>query len=104
MVEQILLSGCAEVTKDAVREKHREVHNTSQDTEEVEMSTEEFDMVRSKVFNFQSVWSEIISKLRTKTNQRTEICEYKTDTSVDCNLLPIRMFKHYIQTQNYKSK
>ena len=38
--------------KNTVREKHREVHNTCQDAEEVEVSIEEFDVVRSNISNF----------------------------------------------------
>ena len=37
--------------------------------------------------------SVIIVKLKIKTNQRTEICKYKTDNSSEGNLLPIRIFK-----------
>ena len=36
--------------------------------------------------------SVIIAKLK-KTNERTEICEYKIDTSIIGKLMPIRMFK-----------
>ena len=39
----------------AVKEKHREVHDTEQDAEDTGISTEEADIVRSKVFNFQSL-------------------------------------------------
>ena len=34
-----------------------------------------------------------IATLKTKTNQRTEICEYQTYTSSDGNLMLILMFK-----------
>ena len=56
------------------------------------MAVKEFDMVRSKIFNFHSVCLVIIAKLRTKSIQKGEICEYKTDTFIDGNLMPIKMF------------
>ena len=40
---------------DAVREKHREIHNMHQDAEDIEVSTEESDVLRLKVFNCNSV-------------------------------------------------
>ena len=63
-----------------------------QNAEDTEVSTEEFDMVRSTAFSFHSVQSIINTKLRT-TNQTTELCKYKTDISRDSNLMPIKMFK-----------
>ena len=44
--------GSRRVTRDAVRKKQREAYDVCQDVVEIEMSAEEFDMVRSKVFNF----------------------------------------------------
>ena len=44
-------------------------------------------------FQFHSIRSIIIAKLKTKTNQRTEVCEYRIDASSDGNLMPIRMLK-----------
>ena len=79
--------------RDAVREKHREVCDMCQDAAEVEVSTEEFDMVLSQVFNFHSVQSILSANMKTKTNQRTEICEYKTYTGSDGKLMSTRMFK-----------
>ena len=35
------------VVRDVVKERHSEVHNTHQDVEEIEVSSEEFDAVRS---------------------------------------------------------
>ena len=64
-----------------------------QDTEDTEVSTGKFDMERSNIFNFHSVQSIIIANLKTKTNQRTEVCECKIDTNGVGNLMPIRMFK-----------
>ena len=57
------------VMRDIVREKQREGHDTCQDTEDREVSTEEFDVVRSKVFNFHSDQSVIMTMLKTRTNQ-----------------------------------
>ena len=51
---------------DSVGMKHREVHKMYEDAEEIEVSTEEFDVVRSKVFNVHSVLSVITAKLKTK--------------------------------------
>ena len=58
-----------------------------QDAEEKEVSTEEFHMVRSKVFNFHSMLSVIIVNLKIRTNQRTEICKYWIDGLSDGNLM-----------------
>ena len=66
------------MTKDAVREKHTEVHIICQDAEEIGVSTEDFDMVRLKVSNFHSMQSVIIAMLKTKPSERNEICKYKT--------------------------
>ena len=41
--------------REAAREKHREVHDTCQDAGEIEVLNGEFDVVKSKVFNFHSV-------------------------------------------------
>ena len=50
---------------DAVRKKHWEVNDMHQDAKEIDVSTKEFDLVRSKDFNFHSVQSVIIAKLKT---------------------------------------
>ena len=47
----------------AVREKHREVHDMCHDVEEIKVSTEEFDTIKSKVFNFSNMQSVIITRL-----------------------------------------
>ena len=62
------------VTRADAREKHRKVHDTCQDAEEIEVSTEEYDMVRPKVFHFQSIQSVIIVNLKPKSNHRSKIC------------------------------
>ena len=64
------------------------------DAEETEVATQEFDVVKSKFFNFHSVRSGIITKLQPKNYQRTETCNYKIDTHSDGHLMPIRMYKH----------
>ena len=48
------------VIRGAVKEKHREVHDTCQDAVEIEMSSEGFDTVSSKVFYLHSNQSVII--------------------------------------------
>ena len=42
---------------------------------------------------FKSIWDLIINncKVKTKNNQRGELCENMIDTSKDGNLMPIRM-------------
>ena len=48
------------------QENHREVHDICQDVKEIEISAEEYDTVRPKVFNFHSMQSVIVVKLETK--------------------------------------
>ena len=53
------------------KERHRAdraVHDTQQDRD---ASDQEFDVVRTKTFNFHSIRSVLITKLRTKTSQNT---------------------------------
>ena len=51
-----------------------------QDDEDKEVSVKVFDVVRSEVFNFHSVNSGIIVKLKTKSSQKTtDTYKYKTD-------------------------
>ena len=57
------------------------------------MVKQEFDAVRAKIFNFHSVTSVILTKLKTKSSQRKDTCKYKIDTGSDGNLMPIRMYK-----------
>ena len=54
--------------RDAVREKHRKVHDMHQDALETKMSTEELDMVMIEFSISHSMQLKIISKLETKTN------------------------------------
>ena len=81
------------VTNDTIREKYRKVHDTHQDLQEKEVSTEEFDCSKIIVFNFHSIQSIISAKLNTKTSQSNELCEYKIDTHGHGNLIPFRMFR-----------
>ena len=50
-------------------------------------------MIRSGIFNFHSVRSVIIAKLKTKRRQRTDVCAYKTERGRDGNVMFIRMYK-----------
>ena len=50
----IILKGCADQMRDAVREEHREIHDMHQDAEDTEVSTEDFDTLIS-AFNFHSI-------------------------------------------------
>ena len=43
------------VIRDVVREKLIEVHDTYQDPEDTELSTEEFDALKSRVFSLHSI-------------------------------------------------
>ena len=47
-------------------DKNRLVHETCQDDWYKEVSLQEFDVVSSKVFNFYSIRSVIITRLKTK--------------------------------------
>ena len=58
-----------------------------------ETSDKETDVVRTKVFNFHSVRSTIITKLHKRTSQNNTMLEYKADTGSDGNLMLISMFK-----------
>ena len=60
-----------------------------QDDENQEVATQEFDMVRSKLFNFHTISSVIITKLKTKISQKVDRCEYKIDLGSDGNVMPI---------------
>ena len=51
--------------RDAIREKLREVPDTYQNTKHTEVSTEVYDVVRSKVFNLHSITSILIAILKT---------------------------------------
>ena len=69
---------CRSISKgvigDAMRENNKEVHSMFQDAEEIEASTEQFDVVRSNVFTVYSMWLVIIAELKARIIQRTEIC------------------------------
>ena len=57
------------------------------------MQSFEFDVVRSKNFNFHSITKIMITKLKIKCSEKVDICEYKLDTDSDGNLMFIRMYK-----------
>ena len=82
-----------QVTRGIDREKHRATHKTYQDTEDTVELTRDFDTVRSNIFNFHSIRSVIIAKLRTKSNQTITMYKYKIDTGNAGKLIPIKMFK-----------
>ena len=58
-----------------------------QNNHDAEVTTQEFNTVRSKFFTFQTVRSILIAKLKTKA----EICKFKLDPEGDGNLMSIRM-------------
>ena len=60
------------------------------------METQEFDAVRLKILNCHTLGQLIITKLKTKSSQRIDKCEYKIDTYSDGNLMPIRMYKMFL--------
>ena len=71
VAKQTILNVCLHirsrrVTRDAVRKKHREPHDMFQYATEREVSTNEFDAIRSKVYNFHCV--QLIITARLKTN------------------------------------
>ena len=57
----------------------------------------EFGVVRKKLSIFHSVRSVPIAKLRSKVGQNTMELDYKIDKGSDSNLMPINMFKWYVQ-------
>ena len=71
----------------------RVIHDMCQNNEDKELATQEFDVVRSRIFNFHSTRSVIITGLKTKSSQKTGTCKLKIDTGSDGNLMPIRMCK-----------
>ena len=50
--------------------RHRTVHDRHQDDQDEEMITYNSDMLRSKAFNFQSIKSVTIAKLKTKAARK----------------------------------
>ena len=69
--------------------EQREQYITRQDKDTYNL---ELDMVRTIAFNFHSVRSVLIAKLRTKTSQNIRELDYKIDTGSYGNLMPIDMF------------
>ena len=63
-----------------------------QDDEDKEVSLQEFDVVRSKLFNIHSMRL-VITKLKTKSSQKVDKCGYKIYTGSDGSLMPISMYK-----------
>ena len=51
------------------------------------------DLVRSVMFNFHSVRSITITKLKTKSSQKIETDKQKLDIGSDGNLMPIKMYR-----------
>ena len=66
------------------------------------MATKNFDVARSKIFNFYSIRFVIITKSKPKCSQKIEICKYKIDTGCDSNLMPYRMHRILCLCINYK--
>ena len=88
--EWMYRSQSCKLLRDGNLEKCPAIHDRHQDTEKTELATCEFDAVESNIFNFQSMWSVIITKLKTKHNQTGK---YIIDTGKEGNLIPIRMYK-----------
>ena len=71
--EWIISSGYIKTRTDRCQKMREEKDiDTHQDDEKTEMASQDFDMVRSKVFNIQSVRSVMIAKLKQRQS--------KTDT------------------------
>ena len=70
----------------------RAVHDMCQNAQNKEVATQEFDAVRSKLFNVYSVKSFLLSKLRQKQS-KSGMCELKLDKGSNGNLMPIRVYK-----------
>ena len=51
-------------------------------------------MQQDKVFNFLSIRSVLITKIKTETSQK---CEHKIETGGNGNLMPVSMFKSLLQ-------
>ena len=71
MAEIITLRECteaqAERCKEIVTERSAEHFTTFAKDSEKQVSTKDFDMVRSNIFNFHSIRSEIIAELKMQT-------------------------------------
>ena len=68
------LSGYAGTRADRCQrmKRHRAIHNLQLDDENKELTMHEFDSVKSKVFNFLSIRSIEILKLKTKDSQNID--------------------------------
>ena len=70
----IIPSKCSEARAERYQEMATETNaeqlTTHTKTQETELLTQKFHAVRSKIFDFHSVRSVIIAKLKTKSNQR----------------------------------
>ena len=64
------------------------------------MEAQQFDMVRSKVFNFHSLRFMINVKLKTKGSQKINLCIFKLSSRSDSNLMLIRMYKVNVSIKN----
>ena len=71
--------------------RNRAAHATYQEDEEKRWQAQQFDTGRSKSFHFLNVRSILIAKLKLKSIQKVDICEYKIDMGDHGNLMPIRM-------------
>ena len=87
--EQICRGQNRQASKDDNR--YRAVYDMYQDAEGKEVETWECNSVRSKVFHVHSIRSVIIAKLKTKSSQGIDTCEYKTDKGVENNLISIKV-------------
>ena len=87
-----MLESKQKLSRDTDREKCRTIHNMCQDAEDREVSTKYFDMVRSKTFNFYSVRSVIITKLRLRNNKNILMCKCKINTGSDGNMMSIKIY------------
>ena len=97
VAEQIISNTCAEVQsgekQEMLSKKGTEKFDMHQDAEDPEVSKDEFDIVRSRVFNVHSIQSIIIAKLKAETSQGTELCKYKRDIGSDGSLMYMSLFK-----------
>ena len=56
------------------------------------------DMVTVKYFNFNSICSTVVTKLKTSSNQKNPtMLEYKVDAGSDGNLMLVNIFKVLFQ-------
>ena len=57
------------------------------DNEKWKVAAQEFDVVRSKIFNFHNIRSVLIFEAKNKSSQRKDICTFKIDTGSDGNVM-----------------